>query len=107
VDGVYGALTRRLRKAGMHRPAELEPASLVVRYEYAQPGGLLHLDIKKLRRFRKPGHRFTGDRQQNSNGAGWEFVHVAIDDASRIAFSSIRPDERSGSACRTLLQKLR
>ena len=93
-------VARRLRKAGLHRLAELEPAPPVVRYEYAKPGDLLHLDIKKLGRFRKPGHRVTGDRQQNSHGAGWEFVHVAIDDASRIAFSSMHPDERGGSACR-------
>lgn len=100
-------VARRLRQLGLHRLAELEPAPPVLRYEYAKPGDLLHLDIKKLGRFRQPGHRVTGNRQQNSDGAGWEFVHVAIDDASRIAFSSLHPDERGTSASRALLQALR
>jgi hypothetical protein len=100
-------MARRLRKLGLHRLTELEPAPPVLRYEYAKPGDLLHLDIKKLGRFRQPGHRVTGNRQQNSDGAGWEFVQVAIDDASRIAFSSLHPDERGTSACRALLQALR
>ncbi|QTS87328.1 IS481 family transposase [Ectopseudomonas khazarica] len=100
-------VARRLKQAGFHRLAELEPAPVVVRYEYANPGDLLHLDIKKLGRFWKPGHRVTGDRQQCSDGAGWEFMHVAIDDAPRLAFTSLHPDERGSSACRALLQALR
>lgn len=100
-------VARHLKRAGFHRLAELEPAPAVERYEYANPCDLLHLDIKKLGRFWKPGHRVTGDRQQNSGGAGWEFVHVAIDDASRLAFTSLHPDERGTSACRALLQALR
>ena len=100
-------VARRLKQAGFHRLAELEPAPVVGRYEYANPGDLLHLDIKKLGRFWKPGHRVTGDRQQCSDGAGWEFMHVAIDDASRLAFTSLHPDERGSSACRALLQALR
>ncbi len=59
---------------------------------------MLHIDIKKLGRFSRTGHRITGDRQKNSRGAGWEFVHVCIDDASRIAFSRILPDEKKESA---------
>jgi transposase InsO family protein len=100
-------VARRLRRVGLNRLAELEPAPPVVRYQYPSPGDLLHLDIKKLGRFRKPGHRVTGDRQQSSSGAGWEYVHVAIDDASRIAFSSLHPDERGRSACQALMQALR
>lgn len=100
-------VARHLKHTGFHRLAELEPAPLVKRYEYANPGDLLHLDIKKLGRFWKPGHRVTGDRQQNSGGGGWEFVHVAIDDASRLAFTSLHPDERGSSACQALLQALR
>ena len=69
------------------------------RYEREHPGELIHIDIKKLGRFDRVGHRITGDRQQGkSRGAGWEFVHVAIDDASRLAFSQILPDERKESA---------
>lgn len=98
---------RLLKRAGLHRLADLEPAPPVLRYQYDQPGGLLHLDIKKLGRFWRPGHRLTGERQGASRGAGWEFVHVAIDDASRVAFGCLQPDEQRFSACAALLQALR
>ena len=98
---------RVVRRAGLHRLAELEPAPPVNRYEYAQPGELLHLDIKKLARFRKPGHRVTGDRRVNSDGIGWEYVHLAIDDHSRVAFACLEPDERGVSACRALILAVR
>ena len=64
------------------------------------PGEMIHIDIKKLGRFDRVGHRITGDRkgQSNSRGFGWEYVHVGIDDASRIAFSQILPDKRPKSA---------
>lgn len=100
-------IARLLRRAGLHRLAELEPARPDNRYEYTQPGDLLHLDVKKLGRFWRPGHRVTGDRQGASDGAGWEYVHIAIDDHSRVAFSTLHPDERGTSACRALLQALR
>ena len=100
-------VARRLKQAGFHRLAELEPAPVVVRYEYPNAGDLLHLDIKKLGRFWRPGHRVTGNRQQGCDGAGWEFVHVAIDDASRLAFTSLHQDERGSSACRALVQAVR
>ena len=63
-------------------------------------GGLIHLDIKKLGRFERTGHRITGKRTGggSSRGSGWEFVHVCIDDASRVAFSHILPDEKKESA---------
>jgi transposase InsO family protein len=71
----------------------------VIRYERATPGELIHIDIKKLGRFDQVGHRMTGDRRAGeSRGAGWEFVHVSIDDASRVAFSQILPNERKESA---------
>ncbi len=100
-------IARFLRRHGLNRLSSLEPARPVVRYEYAQPGGLLHLDIKKLGRFRRPGHRVTGDRQTVSSGAGWEFAHVAIDDASRIAFTSLYPDETGRSASIFLVKAVR
>ena len=100
-------IARVLRRAGLHRLAELEPAPPANRYEYAKPGQLLHLDIKKLGRFRKPGHRVTGDRTITSDGIGWEYVHLAIDDHSRVAFGCIEPDERGVSACRALLLAVR
>lgn len=73
---------------------------VIRRYEHDAPGDLLRLDIKKLGRFWRPGHRITGDRKIDSQGAGWEYVHVAIDDHSRVALSSIEPDEKAGSANR-------
>jgi transposase InsO family protein len=69
----------------------------VVRYERKNPGELLHIDIKKLGRIVRPSHRVTGNRRDQSRGAGWEYVHVAIDDATRVAYAEILPDERYGS----------
>ena len=91
---------RVLGHLGMNRLKSLEPAEPVRRYERAEPGEMIHIDIKKLGRFNKIGHRITGDRkgQSNSRGVGWEFVHVCIDDASRVAFSKIMPDEKKESA---------
>lgn len=100
-------IARLLRRAGLHRLAELEPARPANRYEHDKPGDLLHLDIKKLGRFWRPGHRVTGDRQNASKAAGWEYVHLAIDDHSRVAFATVEPDERGTSACRMLLKTLR
>ena len=92
-------VSRILQRAGLSRVKDLEPEEPVRRYERARPGEMLHIDIKKLGRFAVPGHRATGTRQNCRNqGAGWDFVHVAIDDHSRIAFSQIRPDEKTSSA---------
>jgi Homeodomain-like domain len=83
-------VSRVLQRLGLHRLASLEPAEPVRRYERERPGELIHLDIKKLGRFKTIGHRITGNRkgQSNHRGVGWEFVHVSIDDASRIADQS-------------------
>lgn len=83
---------------GVGPVAALEPPKPPNRYERRQAGELLHLDIKKLARFFRPGHRVTGSRARQSNGAGWEFVHVAIDDFSRLAYVEILSDER-GATC--------
>jgi transposase InsO family protein len=91
-------VSRILRRLGLNRIAALEPAEPVRRYEREHPGELIHIDIKKLGRFDRVGHRITGNRQSNSRGIGWEFVHVCIDDASRLAFSRILPDEKKESA---------
>lgn len=93
-------VSRILKRLGLNRLKALEPAEPVRRYERQHPGELIHLDIKKLGRFERVGHRITGDRtgQSNSRGVGWEFVHVCIDDASRVAFAQVRPDERKESA---------
>src|SRR6202035_4003696 len=93
-------VSRILRRLGLNRIRDLEPAEPVHRYERETPGEMIHIDIKKLGRFDRIGHRITGDRtgQSNSRGIGWEFVHVCIDDHSRVAFSQILPDEKAGSA---------
>jgi len=99
--GVSAAtVSRILRRLGLNRMRDLEPVEPVRRYERAAPGEMIHIDIKKLGRFERVGHRITGDRtgQRNSRGVGWEFVHVCIDDHSRIAFSEIKPDETADSA---------
>src|SRR6186997_2779033 len=91
-------VSRILRRLGLNRIAALEPAEPVRRYERDHPGELIHIDIKKLGRFERVGHRISGDRQKGkSRGAGWEF-HVCIDDASRLAFSEILPNEKKESA---------
>lgn len=97
-------VSRVLRRAGLSRLRDLDPAGPVVRYAYREPGGLIHLDIKKLGRFERVGHRITGDRtgQGNSRGVGWEYVHIAIDDASRLAATAIHPDEKAVSAIAAL-----
>ena len=92
-------VSRILRRLGLSRMRDLEPTEPVRRYEREQPGELIHIDIKKLGRFVRPGHRITHDRQKGeSRGAGHEFVHVAIDDTSRLAFSQIRRDQKKESA---------
>jgi transposase InsO family protein len=92
-------LSRYLRRAGLNRAASLEPVVPVIRYEKARPGELLHLDIKKLGRIQRPGHRVTGSRLVRAHGKiGWEFVFVAIDDCSRLAFAEIGVDERQHTA---------
>jgi transposase InsO family protein len=94
------SVSRILRRLGLNRIAALEPFEPIRRYERDHPGELIHIDIKKLGRFERTGHRITGKRTGNaaSRGSGWEYVHVAIDDASRVAFSQILLDERKESA---------
>ena len=91
-------VSRVLARARLSRLKDLEPAEPVRRYEHDEPGDMIHIDIKKLGRVNRVGHRITGNRQASSRGIGWEFVHVCIDDASRVAFSQILPDERKESA---------
>ena len=99
VEVSAATVSRVLRRLGLSKLKALEPATPVRRYEREHPGELIHIDIKKLGRFVRPGHRITGNRQKGeSRGAGHEFVHVAIDDASRLAFSQIRRDQKKESA---------
>ena len=89
-----------LRRCGLGRLKALNPKPEIVRYERDTPGELIHIDIKKLGRINGIGHRITGDRsqQRRSRGVGWEFLHVAVDDASRLAYTELMPNERKESA---------
>jgi transposase InsO family protein len=91
-------VSRILRRAGMNRLRSLDPPPPVVRYEHKRPGDLIHFDIKRLARIVKPGHRVHGDRTRETRGAGYEYLHIAIDDHSRIGFAAILPDQTSASA---------
>src|SRR5579863_696184 len=94
-------VSRILRRLGLNRLSALEPAEPVRRYEREHPGELIHLDIKKLGRIGSVGHRITGRYPgvvNRHHGIGWEFVHVCIDDASRLAFVRVLPDQRKESA---------
>ena len=93
-----GAVLRRL---GLGKLKALEPKLPANRYERAAPGELIHLDIKSLGRIDRVGHRITGDRagQSRSRGLGWDHLHVAIDDASRLAYTEILPTLTSADAC--------
>ena len=88
---------RILRRAGMNRLRSLDPPP-VVRYEHKRPGDLIHFDIKRLARIVKPGHRVHGDYTRKTTGAGYEYLHIAIDDHSRISFAAILPDQKHQSA---------
>ena len=108
--GVSAAtVSRILKRLGLNRLSALEPAEPVRRYERAAPGEIIHIDIKKLGKFNRIGHRITGDRigQSNTRGVGWEYLHLAIDDHSRLAYSEILPDEKRASCLRFLFNALR
>jgi transposase InsO family protein len=91
-------VSRVLARAGLSRWADLLPSEPVVRYEHEHPGDLLHIDTKKLGRIVRMGHRITGNPRDSVEGAGWEFLFVAIDDHARIGFTQMQPDERQDSA---------
>jgi transposase InsO family protein len=91
-------VSRILKRLGLNKLSALEPAEPVRRYERDHPGELIHIDIKKLGKIGLVGHRITGDRSTRARGIGWEYVHVCVDDASRIAVAEIKPDERKESA---------
>ncbi len=98
-------VSRVLKRCGLSLLSALEPQPPRPRYERAAPGELVHLDIKKLGRFNAVGHRITGNKSQPgvTRGVGFEFVHVAIDDHSRVATAEIFPDEKKESAEAALL----
>lgn len=90
-----GAVLARL---GLNRLSKLEPPEPPNRYCRRHPGELVHVDVKKLGKFRVPGHRVTGNRRVRSTRVGWEFVHVCVDDCSRLAYVEVLDDERAATA---------
>lgn len=96
-------VTRVLHRAGLNRVNRLEPPPVIQRYEWPQAGDLLHLDIKPLSRIRGIGHRIHGDLSVKHRGVGYEYVHVAIDDATRVAFVEVRRSQRR-RACAAFLR---
>ena len=91
-------VSRVLKRAGLSKLKDLEPAEPVVRYEHEAPGDLLHIDTKKLGKIVRPSHRVTGNRKDSVDGAGWEMLFIAIDDHARVAFTAIHPDEKREQA---------
>ena len=98
-------VSRCMKRLGLSRLKSLEPPVPVVRYERAAAGELLHIDTKKLGRIDGIGHRITGDRTKSHNrGIGWDMVHLAIDDHSRVSFAQVLPDEKAVSCVQFLRQ---
>jgi transposase InsO family protein len=97
---------RVVASSGLGKLAALEPPQPENRYERARPGELIHVDTKKLGRFYRPGHRVTGDRTVAGirGNNGWEFLHVAIDDRTRLAYAELLPDEK-GVTCAGFLRR--
>ena len=93
-----------LRRPGLGQLASLEPPPVIQRYEWPHAGDLLHLDIKPLGRIQGLGHRVTGDRSRRARGVGWEAVHVAVDDATRLAYVEVLPNQL-GPTCAGFLRR--
>ena len=96
-----------LRRHGRSRLVTWPAREPVIRYERRSPGELVHVDIKKLSRIVRPGHRVTGDRSRRAEGAGWQYLYVAIDDHSRLGFASVHADETADSALAFLAHLVR
>jgi transposase InsO family protein len=96
-----------LARIGLGRLRYLTAPQPVQRYEWQRPGELVHVDIKKLGRFSRAGHRVTGQRRVASAGQGWEYAHVAIDDCSRFGYVEILPDQKRYTTTRFWLRAVR
>jgi transposase InsO family protein len=97
-------VSRILVRLKLNKAKMLEPQAPILRYEHPTPGDLLHIDIKKLAQIKSPGKRLTGNPQDETRGAGWEFLYVAVDDHSRMAYVAMMPDEKATSSSRFLGQ---
>src|SRR6478736_3644160 len=97
-------VTRVLARAGLNRVALLEPTPVVQRYEWPHVGDLLHVDLKRLGRVTGVGHRIHGDRRRRARHVGWEYLHVAIDDATRLTYAEVLAAD-DAPACAAFLQR--
>jgi len=94
-----------LKRLKLNRLGRLDPPEPVRRYERKNPGDLIHLDIKKLRRFNRIGHRMSGDRSLGkSKNMAWDYVHICIDDHARVAYAEVLEDEK-GKTCADFLAR--
>ena len=87
-----------LTRIGLGKLSRLEPPEPANRYERPEPGELIHIDVKKLVQIDGAGHRVTGDRRHSAKGIGWEYVHVCVDDATRMAYVEVLADEKGKTA---------
>jgi len=103
----FSTVSAVLTRTGLGKLSRLEPLEPPNRYERKRPGELIHIDVKKLGRIHGAGHRMTGTRTSQNAGrrearrtgrAGWEFVHVCVDDATRLAYVEVLPDEKAATA---------
>lgn len=99
-------VTRVLARAGLNRLALLEPAAPVQRYEWPHVGDLLHVDLKRLGRVAGIGHRIHGDRRRRARRVGWEYLHVAIDDATRLTYAEVLAADDAPAAAAFLQRTL-
>lgn len=97
-------VTRVLARAGLNRVEALEAPPAVQRYEWPHGGDLLHIDLKRLGRIQGVGHRIHGNRRGRARGIGWEYLHVAIDDATRLTYAEVLP-AGDGQACAGFLAR--
>jgi transposase InsO family protein len=91
-------VTAVLARLGLQRLPSLQPLEPANSYQRARPGELVHIDIKKLGKIGRPGHRVNGDRSTRSRHIGWEYVHVCVDDATRLAYVEVLTDEKGVTA---------
>ncbi|MEA2192280.1 MAG: hypothetical protein QOI73_2401 [Solirubrobacteraceae bacterium] len=95
----HSTVSAVLKRCGMGRLPRLDEGEPDNRYERAMPGELMYIDVKKLGRIGRPGHRVNGDRRTRSRGIGWEYVHVCVDDCTRLAYVEVLDDERTPTVC--------
>ena len=101
----YSTVTAVCRRLGLNRLSKLDPVEPPNRYQRRHAGDLIHVDVKKLGRFDQPGHRIHGDRRRNTPRAGWEYLHVAVDDATRLAYAEVLNEGETAETTAAFLER--